>query len=306
MPWRLKEFLSSRMLLNLLKKLNANQNYDLVNIHTAYPLCSEIDKLLSYLKIPLVFTEHWTAFAFNFNLPENAKSLDRIREIYQKNIPVISVSNFLGKEIKRFSHNSNLNSFVVPNVVDESVFGFKELENQLDKTFFMVNYWREIKDPFPVFEAFRKLLKDYPTAQLRVGGYGPLWTKMEVYVDENQLDKSILLLGKLTKSQIAEEMQNATAFVHSAKFETFSVVCAEALCCGAPVVVTDLECIAEYLNTDSGVLVKENDFYHAMLEVTENNQKYTRKSISERYQKRFSKKSVGELYFHTLKKQMKS
>jgi L-malate glycosyltransferase len=300
-PWRIKEYLSSKLLLNTFKSLNVNEKYDLINIHTAYPLCAEIDKILSYLKIPLVFTEHWTAFSFNFNLPEKSKSLDRIRKIYQRRVPIITVSDFLGQEIKRFSQNPNLNYFVVPNVVNEEIFNFKNKPVSDNPTFFMVNYWREIKNPFPAFEAFEKLLVDFPNAKLRVGGYGPLWKKMKDFVAEKGLGNHIQLLGGLSKSQIADEMQGITAFLHAARFETFSVVCAEALLCGTPVVVSNLACVAEYLDKDSGILV-EKDFYQAMQEIIRNIEKFDRKAIAQKYHSKFSKQAVGGVYFETLNK----
>ena len=64
-------------------------------------------------------------------------------------------------------------------------------------------------------------------AILKVGGYGPLWDEMNNYVQENNLHESIILLGKLSKSEIALEMNRASAFLHNSNYETFSVVCAE-------------------------------------------------------------------------------
>lgn len=302
-PWKIKEYLSSRLLLQILKEHKVNDKYDVLNIHTAYPLCTNINKLLQKVNIPIVFTEHWTAFSFNFNLPENAKSLDTIRNIYQKGIPIISVSEMLAKDIKRFSRCKSLNYNIVPNVVRSDVFSFEAKELERNPTFFMVNYWRDIKSPFVVFEAFEKILVDYPNAQLRVGGYGPLWDKMESFVKKQKLENNIKLLGRLEKNQIAKELQGITAFVHAAKFETFSVVTAEALMCGTPVIVSNLPCIAEYVDETNGILVNEdlNNWKDVLKQSIENQDVYDRRQISESIKAKFSQEAVGRKYFSVLK-----
>jgi L-malate glycosyltransferase len=298
-PWKLKEILSSRLLLKTLKEYDVNQNFDVLNIHTAYPLCTSIKKILKKVTIPVVFTEHWTAFSFNFNLDENAKSLDTIRAIYKNDVPVITVSNTLGLDIKRFSRTEKLNYHIVPNVVNDEIFNYKENSVSDTPSFFMVNYWREIKSPFVIFEAFKQLLLTYPKAQLRVGGYGPLWSNMISFVEEHKLEKSIILLGKLEKVQIAEELQSITAFVHAAKHETFSVVTAEALMCGTPVAVSDLPCIAEYVNESNGILVK-GDWTTALKKMIQNKNLYNRKEISLAITNKFSKSAVADQYYNVL------
>lgn len=304
MPWRFKELLSSRLLLQTLKEIQANDNFDIINIHTAYPLCSKMEEILEYLNIPIAFTEHWTAFEFNFNLPEKTKSLNRIRKIYQQNIPVLTVSKALAEEIERFAQAERLTTWIVPNVIDKKIFHLKGTEIKGYPSFFMVNYWRDIKSPLIIFDAFREFLSANPKAKLRVGGYGPLWADMESYVEKHALQENIILLGKLSKESISKELQEITAFVHAAKHETFSVVTAEALMCGTPVVVSNLPCIAEFVDGENGILVNNNlsDWVGAFHTIFINNKVYNRENISKAIEKRFSKKAVGGKYFSILQK----
>jgi len=301
-PWRIKEWLSSRLLLTVLKEYRVNENYDVLNIHIAYPLCSQIKKILNYLKVPIVFTEHWTAFSFNFNLPENSTSLDRIRIIYQQNIPVLTVSNALADDIKQFSKAEKIDCVIVSNVVDEDIFHFEGIRAIKEPTFFMVNYWRSIKSPFVIFDAFKELLKNYPNAKLRVGGYGPLWNAMENYVSTNNLKEHIIMIGKLTKADIAKEMQGITSFVHAARHETFSIVTAEALMCGTPVVVSNIDCISEFVDNDNGILVDEGieNWVRALEKMIRINTDFDRKKISSITQSKFSKEAVGAKYYKGL------
>jgi len=93
------------------------------------------------------------------------------------------------------------------------------------------------------------------------------------------------------------------AFIHCSQYETFSVVCAEALCCGTPVIASDVGGIKEYIHNRNGILVKENNcetYYFAINQFMQNHDFYDRKSISNEAVGRFSEDIVGNLYFQTL------
>ncbi len=307
MPWRVKEWLSSGLLMKVLREFGANEQFDIVNIHTAYPLCSDIERIKSYLKIPLVFTEHWTAFQFNFGLPPQTKSLDRIRRIYRQRVPVITVSEALASDIRRFTGVNDLTCHVVPNVVRKEVFHYREAPTPVGPlpagpVFFMVNYWRGIKSPFLIFDAFREVIRVFPVAKLRVGGYGPLWNEMKTYVQTHKLENHITLLGRLAKEEIAREMRGSTAFLHAAEHETFSVVTAEAIMCGTPVVVSDLPCIVEYIDKENGVLVSDSlaEWTNRICSIIGNREQYNREKISFNAGLKFSADAVGRRYQYVL------
>jgi glycosyltransferase involved in cell wall biosynthesis len=61
----------------------------------------------------------------------------------------------------------------------------------------------------------------HPNAILKIGGYGEQMKDIESKIKELNLEKSILLLGKLTKEEVAKEINNSTALIHSSSYETF-------------------------------------------------------------------------------------
>lgn len=301
--WRFTEWVSSLLLLFLLVKERANKKYDIINIHEAYPLLSLTRLILGYIKIPICITEHWTAFHFNFNLPKNTRKLDRIKKIFSHRIPVLGVSRALVDDIKSFSgYDFPFN--IVPNIIDDKIFYFdKTLEfDDQSPSFFMVNYWRKIKSPLVIMKAFHKFIKqDNPNAKLRIGGYGEMWPQMETYVKQNRLEDNIILIGKMDKKQIADEMRMATAFLHASSYETFSIVTVEALMCGTPVVVSKIPAIEEYLTPESGVLVQNNNidtWYSSISNLIY--QDFNRPNISKHFSDSFSRSSVSSRYFEIL------
>lgn len=269
---------------------------DVINFHIAYPALSFWKILRLFYQKPVVITEHWSAYHFNFGVE---KSLSRIRNIFSYNIPVITVSNALRNDIEKFS-GYNIEGHIVPNVVDSEVFNYKDLE-QKNTRFFMVSQWVYPKDPFYVIYSFEKLLETDYGAKLVVGGYGKQEVEIRKVIEERNLSDSVSFIGSLSSEQIAEEMNKATAFIHISNYETFSVVCAEAVSCGCPVIASNVGGIKEFITTENGVLIDDKmTLLNGMKFLSDN--KFDRETIANNASCIFSKESVGRLYFDTLKR----
>ena len=119
---------------------------------------------------------------------------------------------------------------------------------------------------------------------------------MEAFVQDNDLGHNIILLGILNKLSIALEMQQANAFVHASNYETFSVVCAEALCCGTPVIASNVGGIPEFVNESNGILVENNvaAWRSALAGFLGNRHEWDSLRISQDATKMFSPAAVGE------------
>lgn len=252
--WFLIEMLSGFLLAYLFLFKVRLKKYSHIHFHIAYPLLTYWHILRKIFKKPVVLSEHWSAYHYNFNISDKRK-LKPIQKIFFNPLHVITVSDALAKDIVRFSNNPNLLYSVVPNVVDREIFYFKNLEINSD-TFFMVSQWKDPKDPFVVL----KVLATLPKYKLRIGGYGNQMGEMEALISELGLSDRVTLLGTMDKHKIAEEMNGAMAFIHSSNYETFSVVCAEAISCGCPVIASKVGGIPEFVSDENGVLVNGQDF----------------------------------------------
>ena len=296
--WRLNEILSLLVILKSILNIR-NKNFDLINFHIAYPNCTYIHIIKKYIKCPIVITEHWSGYHFNFNIrkPEKRK---RIQRIFQQNIPVIAVSKALLTDIKSFSQ-ADFPGYVVPNVVDTSIFKYQgKIQSPESMSFFMVSQWKWPKDPFTVLKAWEKVIKAYPEAKLRIGGYGPQYNDIRGLIAELDLGQKVKLIGLLTSEQIASEMHQARAFIHCSEYETFSVVCAEALCCGTPVIASRVGGIPEYIREEDGILVPENTpeaFYIHITKFLEREEFFVRSDISKKMIDKFAETTVEKIYY---------
>ncbi|MDH5608802.1 MAG: glycosyltransferase [Cyclobacteriaceae bacterium] len=249
--WFFIEILSFWLLVYLFFLKLSQKGFSHIHFHIAYPLLTYWCWIGHWVKKPIILSEHWSAYHHHFNVKKEGK-LHRIKQIFHQPLHVVTPSTALFDDIVRFSGNGNLKGTVIPNVVDAEIFNFKQ-EAIRANSFFMVSQWKEPKDPFTVLEA----VKDMPYVSLRIGGYGPQLHRMKDFVEQHNFSDRVVFLGTLSKKEIADEMRQATAFIHSSNYETFSVVCAEAICCGCPVLASEVGGIPEFINVENGSLVKE-------------------------------------------------
>lgn len=296
--WYIKEIIFALFLVYYLLKLRVNKRYDIINFHIAYPMLTYWHWIKKIIKTPIVITEHWSAYHYSFGVE---KPLPRIQRIFRQNIPVITVSKALAQDIKQFS-KSDFQSYVIPNIVNPDLF-HPILGVKRQPFFFMVSQWKEPKNPFMIFDTFKHIAENDPNLTLKVAGHGPLWSKMVNWVEANNMKDKILLLGSLQAKEIAVNMQTCRAFLHCSEYETFSVVCAEAVCCGSPVIASGVGGILEVVNKNQGVLIKKNsleDWVLGFRRFSEKNSK-NQFNINSGFDL-YSKEKIGKQYFQVLKK----
>jgi L-malate glycosyltransferase len=276
------------------------REYSVVNFHIAYPQLVYYHYLKKLFFLNKVYvTEHWSAYHFDFNIKKHEK-LKRIKSIFRNDLHWITVSEALKHDLIRFSGSSNLRVSVVPNVVDTAVFQYDECNNRNIDSLFMVGNWQWPKQPLTLLHAFMLARQQGLTSSLRIGGYGKDWQAIEEFVHLHNLDNSVTLLGSLNSEQIAEEMRSASAYLHCSEYETFSVVCAEALCCGTPVLASKVGGITEFVDKASGILIENSteNWVEALLHFS--SMCFSPEDISRRAQGLFCSEAVGKRYFEVL------
>ena len=255
LSWRVCEILSAIFLFAIIKFKGVNKKYDLLNFHIAYPNLVYWYKIKKNVKPKVVITEHWSAYHFNFGL---LKPPPRIQKIFKERLPVIAVSEALLDDLRAFSCDVSLVGFKIPNVVNTNIFFDNDSIVRQPNRYFMVGQWKSPKKPQIIIEAFQILLKKRPQAKLVIGGYGPLSNEMHEQVQILKISNNVTFLGTMDEVDIALEMNKAAAYVHCSEYETFSVVCAEALHCGCPVIASKVGGIPEFVTTKNGCLVSDN------------------------------------------------
>lgn len=298
--WRLIELIS---FLNVLIIIwgHRKSNIDIINFHIAYPNCTYIQLIKKWFKYKVIISEHWSGYHYNFNIPDPRKR-KRIQRIYKNDIPVIAVSSALMEDIKEFS-GTRFPGYIVNNIVNTDIFRYPAIKHS-SESFLMISQWEWPKDPFAVINAWKLVIEHLPKAVLKIGGYGQQYDQLQVLVTDLGLQKNVFLIGVLDSNQIAYEMQRSKAIIHCSDYETFSVVCAEALCCGTPVIASKVGGIMEFVNKSNGILVNDNSpdsFFASILDFENKTKNFNRKRISSEAIVKFSEKKIGMDYLSVLK-----
>jgi glycosyltransferase involved in cell wall biosynthesis len=155
---------------------------------------------------------------------------------------------------------------VIPNVVDEHVFSAPRADEPRDRDHLLfVGLIRHVKGLDVLVRALGHLLPDHPSLQLSVAG-GAFYRAYERDADQVRelvtafgLKDRIQFLGELAPGDVAMLMRRCGLLVVPSRRETFSLVTAEALASGLPVVATRCGGPEEIVTAETGELASVDD-----------------------------------------------
>ncbi|EPB8157518.1 glycosyltransferase [Clostridium perfringens] len=254
-------YFSTRKLINIIKREKPN----VVHLHCLNGFFVNIYKILDFLKknnIKTVITLH-AEFMYTVNCSHayecnkwkkgcgdcpdlkratNSYFFDNTNKAWMKmlkafqdfeNLSIVSVSSWLEKRAKESKILSNKKHTTILNGIETEKIFYPRLENINNKLInekiiihVTANFNNEIKGGKYIIE-LAKRLKSYNIKFLVIGN------------DKNQkkLPENIIDIGKLKdQNKLAYYYSKADLAIITSKKETFSMVCAEALSCGTPIV----------------------------------------------------------------------
>lgn len=300
--WILKEKIAQKTIINYLKK--EQSNFDIVNFYITYPNAIGITKIKNkFPALKFCMMEQWSAYHTQFNLQKGNIGRKRIENIFNNNIPLFTVSNALGKDIQNFIGNVNRQIIVIPNCVNETVFQYKPKQKTEVFTYTSINNWSTMKNPIVLIKAFSKLRNKYRNVKLVLAGDGVLISEMKKIISDLNIQNSVEFKGRISKSEVANQLQKANIYCQSSNYETFSAICLEALATGTPVLATNIGGMKDFINDSNGTLVDNlevDSWYKAMEYNYLNYSKFDTKQISENCVAKFNSHAVGKLYYSKL------
>jgi glycosyltransferase involved in cell wall biosynthesis len=254
-PGRVSEALATVLLMFVLIR-NRPWRHDALHFHVAYPLLVHVRWWHWLFRRPIIISEHWSAYHFNFHLPDGSKGLAALRRPFQRRFPVLTVSRALLQDIRQFARRDDFPGYVVPNVVP--IHGPGEPQSRVP-VLFCVSRWVEIKDPMPMLAGLALAVASGSRFELVIGGFGELMETMQAFVAESELRACTRFVGEMTKPEIASQLRSTDGFIFSSRYETFSVAAAEALGAGVPLIGPYLPAIAEYAGPGDWQVVETRD-----------------------------------------------
>ena len=200
---------------------------------------------------------------------------------------IISVSNAGISQMKKMI--GSVNAQVVYNGVDTSFYNdnlptpFKKGEPQL----LFVSALRKYKNTTALIDLMPKLLEKYSNAHLQIVGTGEDFGKLGNLVKERNLAKNIELTGSISNDELKLRYSSCDLYVSASSFEVCPVPPLEAMACGKPLVLYNIEPHREILDmSNAGVIFTSLDPFEICVKIEE---AYQNKAIFSDFATKFAK-----------------
>jgi len=257
--------------------------------------------LLSYEhRIPYIITEHWTGFANNKYLAKPLWYRQLCKYVVSKSSALTVVSHALKKEMEKIGFSTAM--YIVPNVVDlpENI---PDNILQGKKLFLTVaDLLDSQKNVSATIRVSARLAQKRNDFEFHIIGSGP---DEQMLIDlarrEGVLDSFVFFHGRKNNDEVYEHLKRVNFIVVNSHTETFSVVTAEALACGKPVVATISGGPEEIMSDLSGILIRkdsETELENAIVKMLDTCQAYDPVKLQASVAGKYSREKTGEMFYN--------
>lgn len=280
------------------KYIQKKGNPDVVHVHIPYRAGIVANDLRRRLHIPYVVTEHWTIYQPGSPVKYKEQGhwfRTAMKMIIRNSSKLLPVSQNLGEMIN--SQVAAKNFEVIENTADVRCFFYDEQKSGSNTFRFVhVSNMTYQKNVEAIVECFIAFQKDHPETELYLVGQVAESVR-QLVVSSDLLDRKIFFVGEISYEAVAIQLQQANALLMFSRFENSPCSIIEALCCGLPVIATNVGGVSELVNSDNGMLIKENDkpaLIKAMQDLVSGYGNFNRQAIADAAGARFNFNVIGK------------
>lgn len=252
------------------------------------------------LKLQYVITEHWAGYDRS-TYPEQLRPPKWYWAVTKK---IFRDALYFYPEVNRMGELVNetitpVKYKPVSNSVDTTLFNNKAVKSNADKIFHFIHvstlsYQKNIEG---ILRVIKKWAVDH--ANVHFTFVGPASDEIIKYINNSPvLSKIVTVTGALPYEHVAKEMQKADALLMFSRYENQPCVILEALCCGLPVISTNVGGIAEVIDQSNGFLIEsenEQALYEALTNMMLQYKKFNCEEISRTACEKYSYETTGKL-----------
>lgn len=299
--FKLHTYIYTKKLEKLYKKyIKSESKPDILHAEVILPAGYATTKLGTKYNIPVVITEHATYYEEFFE----GKNL-KYTEYALKHSYFTAVSEYMLKGLPDYVTKKA----VIPNLVDTDSFKLNRKKIK-GLRIAKVCAFRKGKRVEQLLEALKIIVdeKRVNDVKMTVVGDGYLEGFYKSKCHELGLDDYVDFVGRKTKKEIAEILNECNMFVIPTRIETFCIPGIEALASGMPVVTTKCKGPEEYVDDKCGMQVEVGDIRgmaDAICEVYKNIDKYDvnyLRQVADRYSKKSVIDNAKKIYDELLRK----
>ena len=225
---------------------------DIIHVHSVAAVkYARVLRLL--FGIPYVVTEH----SSRVKRKMGPREIRRLRRFYDSAEAVIAVSEGLKEHMHALTTRKIL---VIPNMVDPRFLDAPLRSPAADRfRYVFVGGLNAAKGLDNLLTAFAEIHGRDRDTELVLCGDGEERENLLRRIGELSLSDSVLLRGQVSRERCAQEILDGHALVLPSRTETFGVVCAEALACGRPIVMTKTDAWRSLVTPETGLAVEIGD-----------------------------------------------
>lgn len=263
---------------------------DVIHSNIIYPAGIIGNKIAKKINTPHYISEHWSKLDKFFS--RNVYRY-QAKKTYNNSKKIVVVSNFLMEKVRQYTLNKNI--FLIPNIISDS-YKFKlKILNETQICFCAIATWKYPKLPFLIMDVLNYASKNISqNIILNFIGEGPLLNEMKS--KSKIYNFEINFHGYLDKPNICDELQRTNYFIHASEIETFSIVIAEALATGTPVIASNVGAIPNLINEENGILCNNTitEWTEGILKLIKT--PYNHENISNKTLQLYSQERIRSLY----------
>lgn len=187
------------------------------------------------------------------------KNFQLMMKLYRNRITkIISVSAAGISQMKKMVHD--VTADVVYNGVDTKFYNttlskpYRHGEPQL----LFVSALRQYKNTDRLIHAMPKILEFFPKAHLQIVGDGEEYSNLKEMTRELKMEKHVELTGKISNDELKLRYSSCDIYISASSFEVCPVPTLEAMACGKPLALFDIEPHQEIIEKSKAGLIFSN------------------------------------------------
>jgi glycosyltransferase involved in cell wall biosynthesis len=260
--------------------LNQVDTVDLIIGHVLLPHGWMFQEASKALYAPFIWVEHGSYFRADVQKRWSTRERFLLISTVSKASAIVSVSEVLKTNMQRIVTSKEIE--VIGNHVDDALFTFQNKQPSENTRFLHVSTLDEnTKNPKGIIDACALLKKEGLSFEMTIVSDEDATALIE-YTSDLGLSSLITFIGPQDWGSMPNFYHQSDAFVLNSDYETFSIVLAESLSTGTPIISTKVG-IAHELPEDAVVLSEKNNpesLKNAMAQVIQKDRTFNHEELA--------------------------
>lgn len=192
----------------------------------------------------------------------------KLMPLVYRNKEIVTVSQSSRDAILNLGFTGINNVDVISNGVSESLFvDHPKTENP---SFVYIGRLKEYKNIDVAIKAFKRVVKDYPTAKFSIAGVGECVNPLKALVSKLNLENNVEFLGRITEDAKAKLLSESWVAIQPSQMEGWGITVIEANAAGTPVIASHVKGLKDsVVDGNTGVLVEVGNVWAFARTMTE-------------------------------------